>query len=573
MKKVFIGHRGVGKTELLKRHATHYPEIKHFDLDDQIEKHVKCTVSDYFQKYGESEFRKIEAEVFRKLVEENSNYVVSLGAGFDVSELPKDIEIIYVCRTTDKDGRIFLNRPRLEGSLSPLEEYKKRFDSRNAKFLKFANKIYYMPEGDISAVNETEKTVLTENFAIQDAYYTLSSQDINNVETLLKLYKNIELRTDLLSHEIIQGLLNRFSEHNWLVSVRTPEPINFINANNIDVDFRYYIKGCQILSSHADKIDEGIKQLSEIKEKLHLKLCPLVETFTDLIKGYNWQRQDPENRSFLPRSVNGKWIWYRQLSKYLQKINFIRNFTEVMDQPSLSEWLLLPAEKSNGWGAVLGKPIHFSRSPLEHQNYFLERKSFFTKIEISSEELESYIKFLIDLGLKYAAVTSPLKETAFKISNNKTEFVDELKAANTLFIEGQQISSHNTDFMGFKELVKNIKATDKVAIWGGGGTLGMMKKILPVAHLYSSQTGKLRQMADLGLRSYDYLIWAAPRSAQFQWPEDNLEIKELIDLNYTENSLGLEFAAHRKIRYTSGVGMFRLQALKQQEFWSLNERK
>lgn len=573
MKKVFIGHRGVGKTELLKRHATYYPEIAHFDLDDEIEKYVKNTVSEYFQKYGELEFRKIEIEVFQKLIKENSEYVISLGAGFDISILPKDIEIIYVRRATDKDGRIFLNRPRLEAALSPLEEYNKRFNGRNEKFLKFSNKIYDMPEGDISAENRIEKIVLAENFVIRDAYYTLCPQDVNNIETLLKLYKNIELRTDLLSHETVQDLLNRFPEHNWLVSIRTAEYADFKNANNIDMDFRYYIKGCQIISSHADKIDDGIKQLSEIKKNLHLKLCPEVETFADLIKGYSWQRQDPGNRSFLPRSANGKWVWYRQLSKYLQKINFIRNFTEVMDQPSLSEWLILPTEKSNGWGAVLGKPIHFSRSPIEHQNYFLERKSFFTKIEISPEEFESHIKFLIDMGLKYAAVTSPLKEAAFKISDIKTDIVNELKTANTLFIERQQISSHNTDLLGFKELAKNIKATDKVAIWGGGGTLEMLKKVLPAAHFFSSQTGKLRYMADLGLRSYDYLIWAAPRAAQFQWPEDNLEIKELIDLNYTENSLGLEFAAHRKISYTSGVRMFQLQALKQQEFWSLNERK
>ena len=41
MKRVLIGHRGVGKTALLERHQTYFPDIEHFDLDQEIEKRKK----------------------------------------------------------------------------------------------------------------------------------------------------------------------------------------------------------------------------------------------------------------------------------------------------------------------------------------------------------------------------------------------------------------------------------------------------------------------------------------------------------------------------------------------------
>lgn len=572
MKKVLVGHRGVGKSDLLNRHAIYFPQISHFDLDKEIEFNTTCSISEYFKKHSEADFRKLEIKIFQKLTNENSDYVIALGAGFDISVLPNDIEVIFIRRLTDKDGRIFLHRPRLEPLLSPLDEYQKRYKFRHNKFLLGADGIYDMPEG-VTAANAIEKMILTDRFLVQDAYYTLCVQDLGSIGSLINNYKNIELRTDLLSSEVIQGLLNSFPEHQWLVSIRSSDPMTFKNAKNIDADIKYYYSGCQALSSHAEQIETGIQQLSEFTGKIHLKLCPVVEYFSDLIKGYNWQQADAENRSFLPRSVTGKWVWYRQYSKYLQKINFVRNFTEGPDQPSLSEWLILPNEKPKAWAALLGGNIHFSRSPGIHQNYFSERNSFFSAISVTVAELEYNLKFLTELGLKYAAITSPLKETSFNLAHAKSEISEQLKSANSFFIEKGEVICHNTDLAGFKELVKDIKSDDKVAVWGGGGTLSMMKDVLPWAHFFSSQTGELRKPGENGHKSYDYLIWAAPRTTQIVWPDDKLAIGTVIDLNYTENSLGLEFAALRKTRYISGLEMLKLQALKQQEFWSQNECK
>ena len=112
-----------------------------------------------------------------------------------------------------------------------------------------------------------------------------------------------------------------------------------------------------------------------------------------------------------------------------------------------------------------------------------------------------------------------------------------------------------------------------MAVWGGGGTLKLMQSLLPEAHFFSNRTRQLRSGISAGLKAYDFLIWAAPRHKELGWPSDHMIVNTVVDLNYTENSPGLEFAARRKISYINGLEMLVLQAEKQQKFWSQCERK
>ena len=572
MKKVLIGHRGVGKSALLLRHAGYFPEVRHFDLDLEIEKYLKCSIQEFFLQKNEAEFRQLEQEIFRKLIAENQDYVIALGGGFDVGSVPPTVEKTFIRRCTDSDGRIFLNRPRLEPELSPLAEYKLRHEDRENIFLKNADSIYDLSEG-LNTADTIERQIVDQSYSVLDAFYTLCRQDLSRIEYRIKTFKNIELRTDLLSGEIIHKILADYPEHRWLVSIRSDSFGYFPEARFRDVDVGFYVEGCQILSSHADDIETGIQQLSEVSESIHLKLCPKIGNFEDLKKGHEWQQADSENRSFLPRSDSGKWNWFRQISKYLQALNFLRNFTQSLDQPSIFEWLVLPQQRPLAWAAVLGSPVHHSRSPVIHKNYFAERKSFFTRIEMTAAELESGLEFVIALGLKYAAVTSPLKEPVYRVAEIKSELAVRLDSANTLFVNDKAVMCENTDLAGFTLLVKNFPAGATVAVWGGGGTLKLMQSLLPEAHFFSNRTRQLRSGISAGLKAYDFLIWAAPRHKELGWPSDHMIVNTVVDLNYTENSPGLEFAARRKISYINGLEMLELQAEKQQEFWSRCERK
>jgi shikimate 5-dehydrogenase/shikimate kinase len=572
MRRVLVGHRGVGKSSLLQRHSAYFPEVKHFDLDGEIEKRTGLNPSRFFETQGEAGFRLKEKEVFLQLIAENESFAIATGAGFNSDVIPKDIEVIFICRITDRDGRIFLNRPQLEKNLSPLDEYRKRYEERHKKFVNRSDFSYQIPEG-ITGPDQTESILLNKQFFIGDAYYTLQQTDLHTLKESVGRFKNIELRTDLLSGSQICEIVKTFPQQTFLVSVRNKVDFDIPANVRTDYDYLFLHEKADIVSSHSDSIQTGLRQLTEFSGQAHLKLCPLVNDFNELEKGFKWQQEDPKNRSFLPRSLGGRWQWYRLIAKYLQVLNFVKS-SDVADQPSLYEWLNMPAERPLSWGAVIGYPVYFSRSPAEHAAFFKKRKSFFSRVEIPPNELETGLKFLKYLGCEYMAVTSPLKEAVFNSKAVKSERAESLKAANTVFWGSEQMQLHNTDTEGFSVLVKDIAKNAKVAIWGGGGTLQMMKSVLPDAFCFSSQTGLPRAGSVTGNgfgHEFDYLIWAAPRSHKTLFPPDSLKFKNVIDLNYTDNSMGLEFASDRKINYISGLEMFKAQAAEQQKFWAAKE--
>lgn len=575
MKRIFIGHRGVGKSALLQRHKEYISGIEHFDLDEEIQKLIEPkTISDFFAENGESKFRSLEKETFNTLIRKHENYVIAVGAGFSVAELPGQAEIIWVRRKSDKNGRIFMNRPALIPELSPLDEFYKKTEEREPLFLAKANFIYDMPEG-LNAVDSIEESIFNGHCRITDAYYTLSSQDLKNPEKVLKIFKKIELRTDLLREESIDELVSSNLNQHWLVSVRGPSKLDLkylksINKNiQIDTDFYFFSDEADIVSSHIDCILDSIAQLNKHAENKCLKLCPIVHNFDELQTGIKWQQESPKTRSFLPRSPDGKWLWCRQAAKYNQQLNFIRNFTQSEDQPSLYEWCVLPKEKPSSWAAVIGHPVNHSFSPIYHRQFFAKRNTYFTAIDIrKNENIEAVLNFLFNMGLRYVAVTAPLKEIVSGIVSNG----DTPGAINTIYFSNKKINFKNTDIDGFAALTANIDTAKTIAVWGGGGTLELMQKMLPQADFFSSRTGILRS-GKVNNTKYDFLIWAAPRIVDMKFPADEISVLNVIDLNYAQSSAGLEFARSRKINYTSGLEMFKVQAENQQKFWSECERQ
>ena len=106
---LLIGHRGVGKSSLLRRLSVYFPKAVCLDLDEEIEKHLDRKIANVFAEDGEGFFRRAELEVLSKLLKENNgkeNVYIALGAGYNHS-LPEQCNCIWVKRKTDKDGRSF----------------------------------------------------------------------------------------------------------------------------------------------------------------------------------------------------------------------------------------------------------------------------------------------------------------------------------------------------------------------------------------------------------------------------------------------------------------------------------
>lgn len=78
---VLVGIMGVGKTTVGKRLAN-LLDLPFFDADEEIEKAAGMPVGDYFRQYGETEFRKGERRVIRRLLGESPHVLATGGGAF-----------------------------------------------------------------------------------------------------------------------------------------------------------------------------------------------------------------------------------------------------------------------------------------------------------------------------------------------------------------------------------------------------------------------------------------------------------------------------------------------------------
>lgn len=597
-----IGHRGVGKSELMKRLQFYLRDqsAEFVDLDFEIEKKIGKTIPELFLEHGEAYFRELERQLFLETLQKpHKEIYIVLGAGFDLSVIPETVHVLWVKRKTDLDGRIFLNRPRLNPDISPLEEYRKRADVREALYQQRADEIYLMPEGQFENHHHA--------MVVEKSIFTHSLKDVGGILTIpgdtfvtdkrWSFFKErvsnrgisfFELRDDLLTIDQIHQAITGMPAEHFIYSFR----------KNLDWnDFRNNSKNLEILSKvswvdWAWELGEPNDILNYIpKEKLilslhdsakriewqkyenavgHMKYAPEILNFVELDLGHRWQSERSQGRSFLPRSKKGRWEWYRLLQKEKQLLNFWREGDGgAEDQPSLFSWLMTPARVKN-FAAILGDPVIHSFTPLEHSDFFYKRGQPVFAVSIARDEWDEALSVLKKIGLTHAAVTSPHKENAARLCHHP-----ELKAVNTLYWNKNEElwMGTSTDESGFLELIEGIGMISPlqkdIFVWGGGGTLEMLENALPKARCFFSRTGKIRdgleEAQDLQPK---IIIWAAPRTNETLMPPQTWNPAMVYDLNYKEDSMGREYAQKCGANYQSGLVMFTVQARGQRQFWS-----
>ncbi|RFC53199.1 shikimate kinase [Brumimicrobium aurantiacum] len=75
-----IGFMGVGKTTLGKKIAKKL-EYTFVDIDQKIESKFKISINEFFNKYGETTFRKEETKMLESIISEENNAIISVGGG------------------------------------------------------------------------------------------------------------------------------------------------------------------------------------------------------------------------------------------------------------------------------------------------------------------------------------------------------------------------------------------------------------------------------------------------------------------------------------------------------------
>ncbi|WP_127845774.1 shikimate kinase [Psychroflexus aestuariivivens] len=83
MKIVLLGYMGVGKTSL-GRSLAEALSLNFIDLDRYIENKEDASIKDIFKTKGEIYFRKIETQYLNEILEDKSDFVLSLGGGTPV---------------------------------------------------------------------------------------------------------------------------------------------------------------------------------------------------------------------------------------------------------------------------------------------------------------------------------------------------------------------------------------------------------------------------------------------------------------------------------------------------------
>lgn len=575
MKLFIIGHRGVGKTSLASRMVFYFEnKVPIFDLDQELRNEEGADSFHIFQSQGEDYYRRREVEVFHQLCGQHEDLVVVLGAGFKIDRafIPQGSRVLWVLRDTDPAGRIFTDRPRLEPGKDPIEEFKIRFEAREILYKLHATEFYLMPEG-VTRPNDIEQNILLGTSVKQGGILTLTPKMVERWDRIVASFPRwgfdfVEVRDDLLSDEQIDTALALIPKEKLLLSFRRAESNSvFLDLVHHGFSFdwpaekeplRFQTSGLAIHSSH------GLKPPAEDPFFNHFKWSPPVDTWEQLEAGLKWQASAPEKRSYLPRSPNGRWRWVRQYMKGRQKLNFIRlNRDGVADQPSFYQWAATPAGFT-AFAGIIGSPVGASRTPVEQQEFFLDRGMPVLAIDLAATEAPRVFPILERMGARAFAVTAPLKHWAYDFATGKSDVAEELRSINSLAFKDKVWHGTNTDIDGFRKLMEEVPEPGTVAVWGGGGTLAVIQKILPQADFYSVRTGQSRTHAT-GATDPATVIWAAGPDADN--PPDSWTPLRVVDLNYREDSRARAYALERKAHYISGAIMFEGQAEAQREFW------
>jgi shikimate dehydrogenase len=247
---------------------------------------------------------------------------------------------------------------------------------------------------------------------------------------------------------------------------------------------------------------------------------------------------------------------------------------------------------------LIGWPAAHSRSPLIH-HYWLRMLDIEGGYNIEAVPPEGFAEFLLHLsahGFVGANVTIPHKERALTLSMPDAR-ARAVGAANTLWYEGGELRSTNTDIEGF---IDNLDAcapgwdaaTDALVLGAGGASravvFGLIERGIERVHLANRTPGRARALADQFGAHVHPLAWDAigellPRAGLLvnttslgMHGQPALEVDVgllpshavVADLVYVPLETPLLAAARaRGLKTADGLGMLLHQAVRGFELW------
>ena len=125
---------------------------------------------------------------------------------------------------------------------------------------------------------------------------------------------------------------------------------------------------------------------------------------------------------------------------------------------------------------VIGNPIEHSLSPKLHNFWIKESniKADYNKKKINKDEIKNLILNVRDKKINGLNVTVPYKKEIINHLDELTSEANRTQSVNTIFLDGDKVTGHNTDISGFELAIKKIDFDIKnkeILILGAGGVV------------------------------------------------------------------------------------------------------
>ena len=247
---------------------------------------------------------------------------------------------------------------------------------------------------------------------------------------------------------------------------------------------------------------------------------------------------------------------------------------------------------------LIGWPAAHSRSPLIHHHWLrtLGIEGGYVIEAVPPDELQDFVLRLSAHGFVGANITIPHKERALALTKPDARACA-VGAANTLWYEGRELRSTNTDIEGF---INNLDArasgwdaTEEALVLGAGGSsravvFGLIERSIKRIHLANRTAERARALADQFGASVHPIAWddideALPRAGLLVnttslgmrgQPALEVDVGRLpthavvADLVYVPLETPLLAAAKtRGLKTADGLGMLLHQAVRGFELW------